>query len=215
MTEATGQARKLGLKPGSRLALVGAPSGWELSDPPSGLVEVDGSEAADVIVAFFEAAAAIEAGIPALAERIFPAGALWCAWPRRAGGHTSDITTLCFARSCCGTGSSTRRSQRSTPTGPGSSSSGGATRVTEARSRWESNAGRRPRQRSTLVGYGYFACLTRHFHSARIYRAPRKVTRLFSIPQCPKPRTTWKVMVFVNFNPLVLPTEVALAAARC
>ncbi|MCU1529774.1 MAG: hypothetical protein JWP75_3537 [Frondihabitans sp.] len=37
----------------------------------------------------------------------------------------------------------------------------------------------------------------------------------FSIPQCPKPRTTWKVMVFVNFHPLALPTEVALAAARC
>jgi hypothetical protein len=27
-----------------------------------------------------------------LARRIFPAGGLWLAWPRRAGGHDSDIT---------------------------------------------------------------------------------------------------------------------------
>ena len=27
-----------------------------------------------------------------LARRIYPAGALWVAWPRRAGGHSSDIT---------------------------------------------------------------------------------------------------------------------------
>jgi hypothetical protein len=27
-----------------------------------------------------------------LAEAIFPAGALWVAWPRRAGGHRSDIS---------------------------------------------------------------------------------------------------------------------------
>jgi hypothetical protein len=29
--------------------------------------------------------------LPGLAERIFPAGALWVAWPRRAAGHESDI----------------------------------------------------------------------------------------------------------------------------
>ena len=27
-----------------------------------------------------------------LARRIYRAGALWVAWPRRAGGHSSDIT---------------------------------------------------------------------------------------------------------------------------
>ena len=25
-------------------------------------------------------------------QRIYPSGALWAAWPRRAGGHESDIT---------------------------------------------------------------------------------------------------------------------------
>ena len=29
--------------------------------------------------------------LPALAERIFPDGAVWIAWPRRADGRDSDI----------------------------------------------------------------------------------------------------------------------------
>jgi hypothetical protein len=45
-----------------------------------------------VIVAFFRAAAEIGPRLPGLARRIFPAGAVWAAWPRRAGGHDSDIT---------------------------------------------------------------------------------------------------------------------------
>jgi hypothetical protein len=53
---------------------------------------VGASEAADVIVAFFRAAAELPERLPALAQRVYPAGAVWIAWPRRAGGHTSDLT---------------------------------------------------------------------------------------------------------------------------
>jgi hypothetical protein len=35
---------------------------------------------------------AITEQIGELARRIYPAGALWVAWPRRAAGHRSDIT---------------------------------------------------------------------------------------------------------------------------
>ena len=45
-----------------------------------------------MIIAFFTRADEIGARLPALAERIYPDGAVWAAWPRRAGGHTSDIT---------------------------------------------------------------------------------------------------------------------------
>jgi hypothetical protein len=45
-----------------------------------------------VIIAFFTAAASIPAELEGLTRRIYPAGALWVAWPRRAGGHRSDIT---------------------------------------------------------------------------------------------------------------------------
>jgi hypothetical protein len=86
------QARKLGLKPGQRVALDDPPAGWAFADPPGGLEEAGQSAAADVIVAFFARAADLGPRLPGLAGRIFPDGAIWAAWPRRAGGHTSDIT---------------------------------------------------------------------------------------------------------------------------
>jgi hypothetical protein len=86
------QARKLGLAPGARLWLDGAPSGWELTDAPSGMIAVGRDEPADIIVAFFAAADELARRAPDLARRIFPSGLLWVAWPRRAAGHVSDIT---------------------------------------------------------------------------------------------------------------------------
>ena len=87
------QAVKLGLKPGTRLALTGRPDGWELTDPPEDLADTGTADgAAHVIIAFFRAAAELDAELPGLAKRIFPAGAIWAAWPRRAAGHRSDIT---------------------------------------------------------------------------------------------------------------------------
>jgi hypothetical protein len=88
----TPQARKLGLKDGFRVGLDAPPDGWALTDPPASLLAPDEDGAADVIVAFFRAAAQIPARLPGLAGRVFPAGAVWALWPRRAGGHDSDIT---------------------------------------------------------------------------------------------------------------------------
>jgi hypothetical protein len=89
---ATPQARKLGLKPGHRIALDDPPPGWHLQEPPDTLLEPTPDGTADVIIAFFRTAAEIPARLPMLAQQIFPAGAIWAAWPRRAAGHTSDIT---------------------------------------------------------------------------------------------------------------------------
>jgi hypothetical protein len=86
------QARKLGLKPGQRISLDAPPSGWAFADPPGGLEMVGAPDAADVIVAFFARAAEFGLRLPGVAERIFPDGAIWAAWPRRAAGHSSDIT---------------------------------------------------------------------------------------------------------------------------
>ena len=88
----TPQARKLGLKAGQRVALDEPPPGWSLREPPDGLRAPDPDGAADLIIAFFRAEADLLARLPALGQRIFPAGALWAAWPRRAAGHVSDIT---------------------------------------------------------------------------------------------------------------------------
>jgi hypothetical protein len=88
----TPQSRKLGLKAGQRVALDDPPPGWALTEPPDGLLAPGPDGGADLIVAFFRAAAEIADRLPGLGRRVFPAGAIWAAWPRRAAGHDSDIT---------------------------------------------------------------------------------------------------------------------------
>ena len=84
----TSQARKLGLQPGLRVALVAAPAGWTLDDPPA--VEFVDDGPAEVVLAFVRHAAELD---PAgWGERIFPNGAVWVLWPRKAAGHVSDVT---------------------------------------------------------------------------------------------------------------------------
>jgi hypothetical protein len=83
------QIRKLGIKPGMRFGLRHPPDGWRLSDPPQLLDAETGP--ADVLLWFVRSAAELTEIAPA-AQRIFPDGALWIAWPRRAGGHDSDVT---------------------------------------------------------------------------------------------------------------------------
>jgi hypothetical protein len=86
------QAAKLGLRPGQRVRLHHPPPGWDLTAPPDGLLDAGPDGPADLIIAFFSAAIEIAGELDALARRVYPAGALWVAWPRRAGGHRSDIT---------------------------------------------------------------------------------------------------------------------------
>jgi hypothetical protein len=89
--------KKLGVRPGSRLLLLGAPRGWTVADLPEdarsareALVR-DSEAPAELMVAFFSSLGELREHLPQLAHRIFPAGAIWVAWPRRAAGHESDI----------------------------------------------------------------------------------------------------------------------------
>ena len=88
----TPQARKLGLKAGMRVGFSEPPDGWDLTEPPDGLLLPDADGAADVIVAFFRLAVEVGDRMPGLARQVFPGGAVWALWPRRAAGHDSDIT---------------------------------------------------------------------------------------------------------------------------
>jgi hypothetical protein len=94
----TPQARKLGIKFGQRVRLDRPPPGWALTDPPSDLEYVGPTKPADLIVSFFTAAEQLAVRLPDLVERIYPTGALWIAWPRRAAGHDSDITDTVVRR---------------------------------------------------------------------------------------------------------------------
>jgi hypothetical protein len=89
----TPQVQKLGLNSGQRVALDSAPPQWSLTDPPPAITYVGAKGPADVIVAFFTESKQLAKRLPALGKRIFPSGVLWICWPRRAGGHESDITS--------------------------------------------------------------------------------------------------------------------------
>ena len=76
------------------MALWSPPDKWEISDLPGG-VELSRNPSKpqyDVVIAFFTQKGAIAASIVELQELIRADGRLWLAWPRRAGGHTSDVT---------------------------------------------------------------------------------------------------------------------------
>jgi hypothetical protein len=88
--------RKLGIKAGARLALIGAHEGFDLtlgSLPDDVTVSRRlGRGSRDVIVAFFSRRAMLERRLPALRAALDPAGGLWVAWPKRASGVETDVT---------------------------------------------------------------------------------------------------------------------------
>jgi hypothetical protein len=86
--------RKLGIKPGSRLALVGAPPDFAATLgelPPGVAVRSRAQGPCDVIVAFFERATEFERRLPVLKRALDYAGGLWIAWPKRASGVETDL----------------------------------------------------------------------------------------------------------------------------
>ncbi|MCU1551958.1 MAG: hypothetical protein JWR36_2518 [Glaciihabitans sp.] len=88
----TPQLKKLGLVDGARWFTSDAPASWTFETEPDASLRVPEGAAADVVLAFVRSAAEIEPALERLERCIFPAGALWIAWPRKAGGHASDIT---------------------------------------------------------------------------------------------------------------------------
>jgi hypothetical protein len=78
--------RKLGVKPGHRVLLYGAPSGFELDGA------VSGAGAFDVILAFCPDLATLERGFGGWRARLDPAGGLWVAWPKKASKVPTDLT---------------------------------------------------------------------------------------------------------------------------
>jgi hypothetical protein len=86
------QLKKLGLRPGVRWHLVDPPDGWQFAGPLDRADAVGAQEPADVVIAFVRESAALPSVLERLEPTIFPAGALWIAWPRKAAGHLSDLS---------------------------------------------------------------------------------------------------------------------------
>jgi hypothetical protein len=84
--------KKLGIKPGHRLALLGAPDGFELELPDGVSVRRRAGGKADVILSFHVSRTELERRLPALRAMMQPAAGLWIAWPKRASKMETDIT---------------------------------------------------------------------------------------------------------------------------
>jgi hypothetical protein len=81
--------RKLGIKPESRVLLLGAPEGFVLD----GVEPVRRAQGlADVILSFHTERRELERRLPVLRERMQQAGRLWIAWPKRSSKRPTDIT---------------------------------------------------------------------------------------------------------------------------
>ena len=84
--------KKLGIKPGHRVALLGAPDGFHLELPEDVTVKRRAAGKADVILSFHTSRAELERKLPALRALMEPAAGLWIAWPKRASKVPTDIT---------------------------------------------------------------------------------------------------------------------------
>jgi len=86
-------ATKLGIREGARVAVVGAPSGFEIAPMPSGVhVLARPAKDLDVALVFVTRRAELERRFAPLAARLVPSGRLWVAWPKRSSRLVTDLT---------------------------------------------------------------------------------------------------------------------------
>jgi hypothetical protein len=85
---------KLGIKPGARVALVRAPSGFEraLKPLPEGVeLRTQARGAQDVVLFFATRRAELDRRFDSFARAIEPAGGLWIAWPKQSACVATDL----------------------------------------------------------------------------------------------------------------------------
>ena len=87
-------AQKLGIKEGARLALLHAPAGFndELDLPAAVKVTRSANSARDVVVLFVTERVVLERSIERLEKAIFPDGAIWVGFPKKASKVPTDMT---------------------------------------------------------------------------------------------------------------------------
>lgn len=93
--------KKLGIRPGHRVALLDAPDGFDatLGELPADVAILraldeenrDEGNRVDVALLFVTGETALRERFAPAAERLTPAGGLWVAWPKRASGVPTDL----------------------------------------------------------------------------------------------------------------------------
>jgi hypothetical protein len=86
--------KKLGINEDSRLALVGAPDGFEqqLADLPANVeIRRDLRTHPDMALFFSTSLRAYERALPRVASVLERGGGVWIAWPKKASGLATDL----------------------------------------------------------------------------------------------------------------------------
>jgi hypothetical protein len=88
-------AKKLGIKPGSRLLLIGAPDQYIslLAPLPEGVqFEQQLTEATDIVQIFSTQRIQLEQLLESFRATLKPTGAVWVSWPKKSARVPTDIT---------------------------------------------------------------------------------------------------------------------------
>jgi hypothetical protein len=85
--------RKLGIRDGSRVLVVGAPSGFSLGPVPSGTSFARSARGPlDVVLLFTRTLADLRCRFPSAVRALDEAGRLWVAWPKKAAEVDTDLS---------------------------------------------------------------------------------------------------------------------------
>ena len=85
--------KKLGVREGSRVVVVGAPAGFALDRlPPGAELAPRARSHVDVAVLFVTRRTELDRRFATLANALEPDGRLWVAWPKKASKMETDLT---------------------------------------------------------------------------------------------------------------------------
>jgi hypothetical protein len=88
-------AKKIGIKEGSRVALVNAPKDFQFEpkELPDNVEFIKGSaKSLDIILFFVTTERALAKDFSKLAARLTANGMIWIAWPKKSSGVATDLT---------------------------------------------------------------------------------------------------------------------------
>jgi hypothetical protein len=94
-------AKKLGIKEGSRIALVNAPKDFqsELGKLPDRVEFVKrGTKSLDIVLFFVLSERDLARDFNRFAEKLATNGMIWIAWPKKSSGVTTDLSFECVQR---------------------------------------------------------------------------------------------------------------------
>ena len=92
-------AKKIGIKEGSRIALVNAPKDFQFEELPANVEFLKHTaKSLDIILYFVTTERALAKDFSKLAARLTANGMIWIAWPKKSSGVATDLSFECVQR---------------------------------------------------------------------------------------------------------------------